>query len=604
MSHKRKNDKNLFFQSYRKIRSVYVNASLYQKIITIVLVILCVNFSASIIALSVITRSNSKLLYEAISNTLLTGTKSISEKLHNIEEMTDIIIADSRIQTNLTIAAEHVDNSKRSAAFRTLSFLVPEYYTNYKSNNIRYINLYNDSYISYSNIALSKKTPEQIHNGLLLEASEKSGYPVWSDAYCNEYGLFLVRDIRKAEKMALNKIGTIVVNIDLDAVVNTAMDTTMFSEPAQFIIANDSGEIYHSKALDDNIVSQAYQRVDHNYGILRLNNRQYFYVHETIPDFAWDFICLVSYQNIYNTQFLTLFSAICINMAAVLLIFLIAKSMINSITVHFSRLAAKMEAFGKSKTFVKDTSYDYSERKDEIGELHRNFDLMATQHQELVEKFFFQEILYRDAKIKALENQVNPHFLYNTLESINWRAKALGEKDISIMIESLGSLLRTTLSQKENNISSTLEQEISIVKNYMDIIRIRFDDRICFQTSIDARLNSLLLPRLSLQPLVENAVNYAMEVITETCLIEITAYADNALAIIQIKNNGSQFEDDLLLKLENHQITPRGNGIGILNIQKRIQLSYGEGYGLQFFNPDEDHAVAQIQIPYKENHCS
>ncbi len=593
--------RNNFHSLYGKIRCIYVNASLYKKIITLVLIILCLNLFANIIALSVITRSNNKLLYEAISNTLITGTKTISEKLRNIQEMTDIIIADSRIQTNLAIVADSKDNAKRSNAFRTLSFLVPEYYTNYKSNKIKYMNLYNNDYVSYSNIALSNKIPDSIHNQLLLKADEKSGRPVWSDSYCNEYGLFLVRNIRKAEQLALNTIGTVLVNIDLDSVVNTSVNTTMFSEPAQFIITSNNKEIYHSKTLDSDSVSQACQKTDSKYGIIRLNQRQYFYVHETIPYFTWDFICLVSYQNIYTAQTLTILSAICINFAAIFLIFLIAKFMINSITIHFSKLVDKMKTFGKSKTFIKDTSYDYSNRKDEIGELHRNFDLMAIRHQNLVEKFFLQEILTRDSKIKALENQINPHFLYNTLESINWRAKALGEKDISIMIESLGSLLRTTLSKKDNNLTSTLEQEINIVKNYMDIIRIRFDDRICFTTSIDIRLNSILLPRLSLQPLVENAVNYAMEKITETCLIEIKGYIDGSFAIIQIKNNGSQFEDDLLQKLENNLIKPHGNGIGILNIQKRIQLSYGEEYGLQFFNPDDDHAIAQIQIPYKES---
>ncbi len=592
--------RNIILKLYGKIRSIYVNASLYKKIITLVLIILCLNLFANIAALSVITRSNNKLLYEAIANTLTTGTKTISEKLRNIEEMTDIQIADSRIQSNLTIVADSNDNAKRNNAFRTLSFLVPEYYTNYKSNKIKYINLYNNDYISYSNIALSNKTPDGIHNQLLLKADEKSGSPVWSDSYCNEYGLFLVRNIRKAERLALDTIGTVLVNIDLDSVVNSSVNTTMFSEPAQFIITSNNKEIYHSKTLDPDSVSLACQKTDSKYGMMRLNHKQYFYVRETIPYFTWDFICLVSYQNIYAAQTLTILSAMCINFAAIFMIFLIAKFMINSITIHFSRLVDKMKTFGKSKTFIKDTSYNYSGRKDEIGELHRNFDLMAIRHQNLVEKFYLQEILTRDSKIKALENQINPHFLYNTLESINWRAKALGEKDISIMIESLGTLLRTTLNKK-NNLTSTLEQEINIVKNYMDIIRIRFDDRVCFTTSIDTRLDSILLPRLSLQPLVENAVNYAMEKITETCLIEIKAYIDGAFAMIQIKNNGSQFEDDLLQKLESNLITPHGNGIGILNIQKRIQLSYGEEYGLQFFNPDDDHAIAQIKIPYKEN---
>lgn len=572
------------------------------KIIILVLFILCINLLANSIALSIITRTNNKLLYQAISNNLTISANTISKKLQNIQTMTDIIIGDDRIQTNLSIAAESNDNAKRNNAYQSLSFLTPEYYTNYKSNNIKYINLYNKNYVLYSNIALSNKTPDSLHSQLLAKSAEKSGYPVWIDSYGNEYGLFLVRDVRKAENLELTTIGTIVVNIDLDTLVNTSVNTDMFTEPAKFIITRNDDEIYHSKTFDNFSRSEIDQKLHGNYGIIYLNAVEYFYVRGIIPKYSWDYVCFVPYHKISLVNALAVWSAISVNVAAIILIFLIARIVINSITIHYNKLVEKMISFGKSHTFVPDNSYDYSSRKDEIGELHRNFDLMADEHQNLVKRYYEQEILARDSKVKALENQVNPHFLYNTLEAINCRAKALEQKDISLMIESLGSLFRNVLNSDGDYIHSSLEHEISIVNNYLDIMRFRFGDRIQFAISIDKRLNSILLPHISLQPLVENAVNCALEDILEVCRIDISAFIENNnLSIIQVMNNGSQFEDNLLYKLEHKQITPRGTGIGILNIHQRIQLSYGEEYGLHFFNPDDDHAVVQMRIPYREN---
>lgn len=102
---------------------------------------------------------------------------------------------------------------------------------------------------------------------------------------------------------------------------------------------------------------------------------------------------------------------------------------------------------------------------------------------------------------------------------------------------------------------------------------------------------------MTIQPLIDNAINYAMEVITETCHIVLTGYAVDGVIHIKVTNNGSQFEEHLLEKLENGSVKSHGIGIGLLNIHQRIQLIYGSDYGLTLYNTDEDHAVAEIIIP-------
>ncbi|HAN43935.1 MAG TPA: sensor histidine kinase, partial [Ruminococcaceae bacterium] len=194
-----------------------------------------------------------------------------------------------------------------------------------------------------------------------------------------------------------------------------------------------------------------------------------------------------------------------------------------------------------------------------------------------------------------IETQINPHFLYNILESINWRAKAIGEKQISQMVESLGKLLRAALGKTDE--SFNLSKEIELVNSYMTIQQIRFEDQLHFQLDVPQSLLCASIPKLTIQPLVENAIHYSLEQNTEDCFIKIEVKLVDGDIIIDVKNTGSQFEDNLLEKLTQSQIKPHGFGIGLLNIHNRIQLTFGEAYGLEFFN-ENGNAVARVKIPF------
>lgn len=182
-----------------------------------------------------------------------------------------------------------------------------------------------------------------------------------------------------------------------------------------------------------------------------------------------------------------------------------------------------MDKFSRDEAALLSTKYDseYAYRKDEIGRLHQGFERMTARIQNLVNTNYVNEILAKEAQIKALESQINPHFLYNTLESINWRAKAVNNREISLMTESLGSLLRATLSNKKSLV--TLSYELNLILSYITIQQIRFEERLDYREQVPDGLKNALIPPLTLQPLVENAIHYALEEMTETCYITILA---------------------------------------------------------------------------------
>ena len=523
----------------------------------------------------------------------------LSEKLKTIESMTTIMLRDNTVQQELSVAIDpDAADLERNNAFRSLSSLVPEYYQNYKQYGISYISLYNSNYASHSNYARARSLPDELFETLLENAHERPGYAVWNTDYCNSYGLFLSRDVRRADNLKLDTIGTIVVNIDLNSVIEDSTRGYQIEDSLLYLIYSGGKELFHSPDLNQEDIPRLMAATTDDYGVIRMNEQYFFYTKNLIPDFDWEYICFTPYDSVIRSQRLYLFLSACIIAGIFILSLIFSQKLFETITGHFSKLLLKMKCFGENNTQLVSFDYDYKMRNDEIGELHQRFDQMANQVRDLIEKNYVSEILNKEAELKSLENQINPHFLYNTLESINWRAKAVGADEISIMVESLGALLRNTLSRKDHMIS-TIKTEIDIVKDYMSIIQFRFDEMLQYSIDVPESLYAVPLPKLSLQPLVENAINYALEEMTDTCHIAITAVRIEKDVLITITNNGSQFPENILQRLADGEVDPHGFGIGLLNIQKRLQLQFGVEYGLTLKNDElHDLAIVELKIPY------
>lgn len=572
---------------------------LQRKFNAIVCFVLIGCFIGSLLGINLIYTTHNRLLYRSMEGILSHSASLLAEKLKTVESMTTIMLGDSKVQYNLAVAiSEDATDLERNDAFRSLSYLVPEYYQNYKQYGISYISLHNSSYTSHSNYVWAHALPEELSQRLLEGAHERPGYAVWNTDYCNSYGLFLSRDVRRADNLKLDTIGTIVVNIHLNDIIEDSVRGYQIEEPLLYLLYSGGKEIYHSPSLKEDRIPEIMAATTGDYGVVRINRTYYFYAKNRIPKFNWEYICFTPYDSVIRSQCLYLFLSLGIIAGIFLLCLIFSQRFFRAITQHFSRLLLKMKYFGENNTQLVSVDYNYENRKDEIGELHQRFDQMANQVRELIQKNYVSEILNKEAELKSLENQINPHFLYNTLESINWRAKDLGAEEISIMVESLGALLRTTLSRGKDPIS-TLKTELDIVNDYMSIIQCRFEDILKYSVEVPKGLYETPLPRLSLQPLVENSINYALEEMTEVCHITITAARMEEDVLITITNNGSQFPENILERLASGDAVPHGFGIGLLNIQKRLQLQFGEEYGLTLKNDEFlDLAIVEIMIPF------
>lgn len=582
-------------ESKSLLLSKFNNLSIYRKIFCAIITVTFLTFAAALISIKMIADTNNRLIYQTMAGSLSYSATDISEKLSALESMTNMILTDTKVQSNLSTVADAENSMRRSIAYNSLAYIIPEYHQNFKNNGINYIDLFTPSYTISSYPAKSNKIPSDILSSVLEKAQDNPGYPCWTTDTGNEYGFFLSRTIRRADELKLDYLGTIVVSVNIRHLVKDATRSVVENENVQYVLYDETSELYHTEALSEGNLRTLSDSAEGTYGVIHLDQHPYFYVCGSIPDFGWKYMCLVPYDTILNPQRTTLlFCMITLAIFAATGL-LLSRRIVQSITGHLRQLIWKMKEFGKDEGTLPVTSYDYSLRRDEIGELHQQFDHMAQKIQKLIEENYVQELLAKEARLKALENQINPHFLYNTLDAVYWRAMVSGEETISTMVESLAVLFRSALSQKD--VDGTIAHELDLVHHFMTIQKIRFDDRLQYTETIEPGILDLKMPHLIIQPLVENAISHALEEMTDTCFIQISGECRDGKVYIQVVNNGSQFEDNLLYKLETNEVTPRGFGIGLLNIHKRLQLIYGLGYGLTLFNPDDDHAAAQICIP-------
>lgn len=221
---------------------------------------------------------------------------------------------------------------------------------------------------------------------------------------------------------------------------------------------------------------------------------------------------------------------------------------------------------------------------DEMGELGTQINKMLDHIEQLMKENIDREILAKNSQIRALQNQINAHFIYNVLESIKMMAEIDEEYAISDAVTSLGSLLRYSMKWTSNNV--LVEEEIEYIRNYLALINLRFDYEIYLSLNIPDEVFRQEIPKMSLQPIVENAIYHGIEELAEDTNIYIKGIVQGEDCVIEITDAGKGMSEEELEKLrkkiagEIETSGGTGNGIGLKNVQDRIRMSFGEKYGI------------------------
>ena len=235
----------------------------------------------------------------------------------------------------------------------------------------------------------------------------------------------------------------------------------------------------------------------------------------------------------------------------------------------------------------------------EIGSLTRSFNLMTHKIQDLMAQNIQEQEQKRKIELKALQSQINPHFLYNTLDSIIWMAEGKKNEEVVLMTASLARLLRQSISIENELV--TIGQEIEYVRSYLTIQKMRYKDKLEFEINVDPRITHAQIIRLVLQPIVENAIYHGLKYKESKGMLKVHGYELGERIIIDITDDGVGMDEETLKHIyDKHKVNYHSNGVGVYNVQQRLVLYYGKEYGIIYHSEKGKGTTATVVIPKKQ----
>lgn len=343
---------------------------------------------------------------------------------------------------------------------------------------------------------------------------------------------------------------------------------------------------------------------DISYKFTKQNSKDVKVFKETNENYNVTVVCAInlsklSEQFTFTKMYLIIFALIC-----AFIVLIISLILSRYLTSPITGLSLFMRNHKNHKLI---TANKYLNRNDEIGILYNEYNNMIDEINLRIKNEYQNRLITLDSQMKSLEAQINSHFLFNTLESINSIAEIEEVPRISTMSLALGNMFRYSIKTESELVSIT--DEINHINDYLSIQRIRYPDRFETNYDIPEQLQSKKVLKLILQPLVENALTHGFNRCSITGTIEISGYIKNNNIIIEVKDNGIGMSSTNLKGIQAIlakpiEFTEMGRrdkqSIGIKNIHSRIQLYYGIGYGLSIESKENNGTTITLQIPMIE----
>lgn len=232
----------------------------------------------------------------------------------------------------------------------------------------------------------------------------------------------------------------------------------------------------------------------------------------------------------------------------------------------------------------------------EVVHLSQTFNMMVFKIRQLMDQIVVEQEAKRKSELNALQAQINPHFLYNTLDSIVWMAENGKREDVITMVTSLARLFRISISRGKNII--TVKEEIEHAKNYLIIQKVRFKSKFRFNIEVQEEVLQYKTLKLILQPIIENAIYHGIKYLVDEGVINVSAKIEDDKLLYEISDNGLGIKEEVLKGiLSNKSEENGGAGVGLRNVHERIQLSYGKEYGVEIQSELEEGTRVKLWLP-------
>ncbi|MCU6712525.1 sensor histidine kinase [Paenibacillus sp. J5C_2022] len=432
---------------------------------------------------------------------------------------------------------------------------------------------------------------------LIRLASDKKGGDSWAQSLDSSGALNFARQVLEIEGLSLNALGSVVIRVSMDKLLSAAR-FQISNYNSRLLLFSGDNLLYPIRSGGDftEVTSVSPGRQAGGYQIVTVEGSKYLRTFAEFPPAGWTFVHLIPYDKLFSDIVRMKILIILLHILMFAFIMYIGIRLARSITTPIETLTRKIEAAGKGYFEAgKDAG---PMNRDEIGLLNRDFNKMTDKLDALIKENYLKQIVLKETEYQALRAKINPHFLYNTFESINWLAIMNGQEQISRMIKALGDLLRCSISAEE---SITLREELANLQHYVTIQKFRFQDKLVYRQDIDETFHQLSLPSFVLQPLVENSIIHGVEESSGECIVTVTAEHYGDRLKLGVHDTGPGMDEIMLEKLHRGEAVNTGTGVGLINIDSRIKMMFGEKFGIRIGKPSSGHGVSVfIELPYKK----
>ncbi len=408
-------------------------------------------------------------------------------------------------------------------------------------------------------------------------------------------GLIVVKELREKRDLSMRHVGVLVLEVDLDAVSRLLE----YDRAGAYLLEFDDRCAYALGTLPADLslgdVKDAFSG-NRGYALISSPSGSYFAAHVPVRDL--DAYVIIPHGDLFSGSERTFRKYVVTFLAFSALATVLSFFLVHRVTRDYRRLVRHLSGIsGREGDVIPPVPVEGRMSRD-ARELYEAFNAMAERVNRLVDDNYRKQLLITETQLSALQAQINPHFLYNTLNSIYWTAREQGNREVAAMTNSLSRLLREAVS-----ISSMLipmDRELEIVRNYVQIQRIRFKDRLRFTFDVSDDCSALAIPKFTLQVLLENAVSHGADKMLGTCRVEAVIRREGDLCVCRVANTGPAPEEHLLEKLRSGEKRREGSGIGLMNVEKRIKALLGENSALEITRDEEsEKTVVTLTFPAK-----
>jgi len=469
---------------------------------------------------------------------------------------------------------------------RSISIVTNDGTSYYADDNSRYVSLKNS--IPY----------EQI----LKSARKSNGKPVWYIVSINKQAkdIYLGRIISNRDDY--KEIGLMVMQVNRDmfdsvyqGLTGNLKNIAILSAQDEQIASRDPSDSYlFSDDFINSISGGRGEKIDKKAGT--------FVSYNSLSNPKWKVVAYVPLDVLYKDAKVLRGNIIVLCVIATLLLSIISIFTAIDIVNPINRLVKGMKKVQKGESNV----YVQDDRKDELGFLNKTFNEMSSEIHHLVNWVYREQLTRKEAELKALQSQINPHFLFNTLEAINWMAQLNNVPEISSTVSDLSDLMEASIGRDDRLI--TVEEEFRYADKYISLLKRRFEDRIELIKDVQQDVLSVKIPRLLIQPLIENAVYHGIEKSRGKGTINLNANRKDGLVYIEVIDNGPGMDSEELeaindrLSMDNDTYfkslgEKKRRSIGVENVNRRIKLFFGESFGLKIESVQGEYTKAVVVIP-------